>query len=70
MKLNDSCVAVDERPVEQCRFGGAVLVRRPSGRYELRGGSRMDRIQAFEWISMFLQDAVPRVITNSDGCNG
>jgi len=44
-------------------FGRAKLVSRADGRLELRGGSDADRTEAKEWISLFMHDAVPRVVT-------
>jgi len=41
-------------------FGDARLVKFLSGNMELRGGSAHDRIEAREWISMFLQEAIVR----------
>ena len=38
-------------------FGGASLIRRRNGRYELRGGTPEDHRDAREWISLFLHDA-------------
>ena len=43
-------------------FGEADLVRYLDGRYELRGGSRDDRLTAKEWISMFCHDVVVREV--------
>jgi|SoiMethySBSTD1v2_1073268.scaffolds.fasta_scaffold4691022_2 hypothetical protein len=39
------------------RFGEAVLVR-VGGRVVLRGGSMADRMEALEWMAMFMPDAV------------
>ena len=39
-------------------FGDAQLLRYPSGRWELRGGSAHDRMEAKEWISLFCHEAV------------
>ncbi len=44
------------------RFGRAELVSRADGRVELRGGSPADRTEAREWISLFMHDAVPRMV--------
>jgi hypothetical protein len=41
-------------------FGDAKLVKTLNRKYELRGGSRQDRIAAREWISLFFHDAVVR----------
>lgn len=39
-------------------FGDAQLLRHPSGRWELRGGTAHDRLEAKEWISLFCHEAV------------
>lgn len=44
------------------RFGRAKLLSRADGRVELRGGSNADRTEAKEWISLFMHDAVPRIV--------
>ncbi len=52
------------RPAEEqlvASFGDAKLVRRLDGRMELKGGTPDDRTAAKEWISLFLQEAVPRL---------
>jgi hypothetical protein len=41
-------------------WGEAKLVKTLDGKYELRGGSKEDRQEAREWISMFMPDAVIR----------
>ena len=41
-------------------FGRATLVKTLDDRYELRGGSREDRITAYEWISLFMHQVVVR----------
>jgi hypothetical protein len=41
-------------------FGQARLVKFLNGKYELRGGSKEDRLAAHEWISMFCHDVVVR----------
>lgn len=38
-------------------FGEARLVR-SEGKIHLRGGSMADRIEALEWVAMFLPDEV------------
>jgi hypothetical protein len=40
------------------QFGGAQLVRLPSGRHELIGGTDADRIDAIEWVSLFAHEIV------------
>ena len=44
------------------RFGRAKLLSRADGRVELRGGTTSDHLEAREWISLFMHDAVPRVV--------
>ncbi len=39
-------------------FGTAELLRHTSGDWELRGGTRTDRLEAREWISLFCHEAV------------
>ena len=41
-------------------FGRAILVRHPDGKMELRGGSKDDRSDVKQWISMFMHEAVVR----------
>lgn len=43
-------------------FGEARLVKLVCGRLELRGGSAADHVAAKEWISLFMHDAVPRIM--------
>lgn len=40
------------------KFGGALLTRDREGKWQLQGGSRDDRQNAREWISLFLHEAV------------
>jgi hypothetical protein len=44
------------------RFGRAKLLSRADGRVELRGGTASDHTEAREWISLFMHDAVPRIV--------
>ena len=37
-------------------FGGAKLVRTVRGRFELRGGTSRDLIEAREWAAMFMPE--------------
>lgn len=46
-------------------FGSASLVLNGEGRVELRGGSKAERQEAVEWISMFLPEINVRVIENT-----
>lgn len=41
-------------------FGNAQLIRDAEGKMELRGGSKDDRSEAREWISLFMHEAVVR----------
>jgi len=43
-------------------FGEAKLVKTLDCKYELRGGSKHDRLAAREWISMFFHDAVVKEV--------
>ena len=43
---------------EVARFGEAVLIR-SGGRLFLRGGSMADRMEALEWVALFMPDSVP-----------
>jgi hypothetical protein len=38
-------------------FGGARLLRKCDGRFELRGGSREERQAVREWVSLFQHEA-------------
>jgi hypothetical protein len=38
--------------------GEAQLIRYPNGKTELRGGSKQDRAEAKEWMSLFWHEAV------------
>ncbi len=40
------------------RFGSARLVRQPSGRHELIGGTADDCAEAHEWCSLFAPEVV------------
>jgi hypothetical protein len=42
-------------------FGKARLLARPDGRAELRGGSKSERTEAKEWISLFMHETVLRL---------
>jgi len=41
-------------------FGQATLVKTLDNKYELRGGSKEDRLSAYEWISLFMHHVVVR----------
>jgi len=37
-------------------FGRARLVKNLNGKFELRGGSKRDKLAAKEWIALFFRD--------------
>jgi hypothetical protein len=41
-------------------WGEAQLIKYLDGKTELRGGSKVDRLAAHEWISLFWHEAVVR----------
>ncbi|MGO8696687.1 MAG: hypothetical protein ACLQVY_03070 [Limisphaerales bacterium] len=41
-------------------FGEATLIQRPEGGYALAGGSLDDRVEAKEWISLFMHEVLIR----------
>jgi hypothetical protein len=44
------------------RFGRAKLLSRADGRVELQGGTASDHADAKEWVSLFMHDAVLRIV--------
>jgi hypothetical protein len=44
------------------RFGQARLLSRADGRVELRGGTASDHADAKEWISLFMHEAILRIV--------
>jgi len=42
------------------RFGQAALIKQQDGTWQLKGGSKDERLSAREWISLFLHEAVPQ----------
>ncbi len=44
------------------QFGRARLVKTLDCKFELRGGSKEDRLAAREWVSLFLHEAVVREV--------
>lgn len=44
------------------RFGQARLFSRADGRVELRGGTASDHTEAKEWVSLFMHDAILRIV--------
>jgi len=61
MKLNQWTEIWRSREELVAAFGQAQLVRTPEGKYELKGGTAEDRLQAKEWISLFLHEAFPTI---------
>ncbi len=58
MKITQPFSLIRRAPFETIAiFGKARLVRHPHGKYELQGGSRADRIEAREWVSLFMHQA-------------
>ena len=45
-------------------FGQAKLVKFLNGKYELRDGSKEDRLAAHEWISMFCHGVIVQGISS------
>lgn len=43
------------------QFGTARLVKTEDGRFELRGGSKENRLAAIEWASLFCHEATFKV---------
>ena len=41
-------------------FGKGKLVRTSTGRFELRGGTLSDLLEAREWASLFMPEAIVR----------
>ena len=58
--MKQQFIAVEAREIIVARFGGALLVKTEEGRFALRGGSKSDHIEARDWASMFLHEAVIR----------
>jgi hypothetical protein len=58
---NDICFEETERAEAHiASFGQGELVRTTAGRYELRGGTRVDLSEAREWASLFMPEVVIR----------
>ena len=62
MKVNAFLQDADAEREVLAVFGDARLVKLVCGRLELRGGTPNDRVAAKEWISLFMHEAVPRVV--------
>lgn len=57
MKLNLLAWLKQDQDETLARFGEARLVKKPTGKIELIGGSADDRTAAKEWVSFFLHEA-------------
>lgn len=62
MKLKNYFPGFKDQGEVIASFGQAQLVKYLDGKYELRGGSREDRLAAKEWISMFWHTVVVREV--------
>jgi hypothetical protein len=60
MKLMQSDTTSENRGTVIARFGEASLIKKPEGSHVLAGGSRNDRSEAREWISLFMHEVVVR----------
>jgi hypothetical protein len=58
MKLKDFFPPFKAAGQVVARWGDSKLLRHLDGKMELRGGSREDRAQAREWLSLFWHEAV------------
>ncbi len=61
MKIKPEFIRRDETE-SIAQFGQARLVRTLDCKFELRGGSKEDRLEAREWVSLFLHEAVVREV--------
>jgi hypothetical protein len=59
-RMKNENVRMQRKEIIVARFGAAALVRTPEGRFTLRGGNKSDHIEARDWASMFLHEAVIR----------
>ena len=62
MKIRENSWLGRDRSELVASFGEAKLVKQLDGSFELRGGSAEDHTAAREWISLFLHEAVPRLM--------
>jgi len=58
MKLKQLIQSIILQTKTVARFGTARLIKAPSGRFQLIGGTTEDRLVAREWTSLFLHEAV------------
>lgn len=66
--MKDMFLKMGHREKLIARFGNAELVEEACGRVKLRGGSKSDRIEALEWISLFMIDVVPIIENDERAC--
>ncbi len=62
MKIRDYFAPFQDRGEVIASFGQARLVKYLDGKYELRDGSKEDRLAAREWISLFCHYVVVREV--------
>jgi hypothetical protein len=60
MKLMQSNTTSENCGTVIARFGGAALIEHPEGSHILTGGSRDERGDAMDWISLFMHEVVLR----------
>jgi hypothetical protein len=58
-ETHDEKQARDHQVIAQ--FGQAALIKQSNGTWQLKGGTKEDRLSAREWISLFLHEAVPQL---------
>jgi hypothetical protein len=58
MKLSNYFSVFKDKGEVIAYFGQAQLVKYLDGKYKLTGGSKEDRVEAKEWISMFCHHIV------------
>jgi len=64
MKLRQLIDSIILQTKTVARFGAARLIKVPSGKFHLIGGTTEDRLAAKEWASLFLHEAV---LTDREG---
>ena len=58
--MKNQIVVPEVREIIVAHFGLAALVKTQEGRFTLHAGSKSDHIEARDWASMFLHEAVMR----------
>ena len=62
MKIRENSWLGREQSELVASFGEAKLIKQLDGRFELRGGSEADHTAAQEWVSLFMHEAVPKLV--------